>query len=486
MCATCALAPVDPSKGDKKYFHDKIETLPMIVCSPLSLFTMENEKKDVDLIPSQEVAMSGADDQTPAASPVAASAPDDDESTEIFVERTQKDVLCGRGVHILHHLGNLRLHLAVNAYREEYIAARRDRKREIITRIIHDVKASGSRFLKRSKQGSNLWVEADEYFAYQKVSHALRGQNTGKSVRDANLTNEQTTALTAERTGSQPRHQQPPVLANSGTNADEMQVHIARNSSDSLLGSIHQRYPHITASSLAAQQVPEVTAAAMRQSRLSSLSSVHEMLPQHVTSLPGLIPTRLPISSSQSAPSLHQLPPHIASLLTARQHSSSSSLSSSSPKRTRISESAISAHIKKKLQDKGGLSSLPPSNRYLLQDLLPSPSSSSSSLEQRRLLVGGEGVSGGLSHPQGGLVGAGGVGNQRLLPRGGGRQFQQAMSELRERELRERQLLERQLLEERQLHEERQLRMERQIVERQRVLEEYRRLELEEQRDKKL
>ena len=453
---------------------------------------MENEKKDVDLIPSQEVAMSGADDQTPAASPVAASAPDDDESTEILVERTQKDVLCGRGVHILHHLGNLRLHLAVNVYREEYIAARRDRKREIITKIIHDVKASGSRFLKRSKQGSNLWVEADDYFAYQKVSHALRGHNTGKSVRDADLTNEQTTANPAERTGSQHRHQQPPVLANSGTNADEMQVqqqqlHIALNSSDSLLGPIHQRYPHITASSLAAQQVPEVTAAARRQSMLSSLSSVHEMLPQHVTSLPGLIPTRLPISSSQSAASVHQLPPHISSLLTTRQHSSSSS-SSSSPKRTRISESAISAHIKKKLQDKGGLSSLPPSNRYLLQDLLPSPSSS---LEQRRLLVGGEGASGGLSHPQGGVVGVGGIGNQRLLSsssiiRGGGRQFQQAMGDLRERELKERQLLERQLLEERQLHEERQLRMERQIVERQRVLEEYSRLELEVERNKKL
>jgi hypothetical protein len=106
---------------------------------------------------------------------------------EVPVERTQQDVLCGRGVHILHHVGNLRLHLAVDKYKNEYPGARRKRKREIVLAIVAEIKASGSRFLKRSESGSkNQWIEISESAAYQKVSHALRDQHTGKSLRDQN------------------------------------------------------------------------------------------------------------------------------------------------------------------------------------------------------------------------------------------------------------------------------------------------------------
>jgi hypothetical protein len=105
----------------------------------------------------------------------------DDE--EITVERTQKDVLCGRGVQVLHHVGNLRLHLAANEFREEYLRSRRDRKKEIIESIVVSLKAAGSRFLRYSKRDKTKWVEAGDGFAYHKVSHVLRGQNTGKAVR---------------------------------------------------------------------------------------------------------------------------------------------------------------------------------------------------------------------------------------------------------------------------------------------------------------
>jgi hypothetical protein len=105
----------------------------------------------------------------------------DDE--EIIVERTQKDVLCGRGVQVLHHVGNLRLHLATNDFREEYLRSRRDRKKEIIESIVMALKSDGSRFLIYSKRDKTKWVEARDGFAYDKVSHVLRGKNTGKAVR---------------------------------------------------------------------------------------------------------------------------------------------------------------------------------------------------------------------------------------------------------------------------------------------------------------
>jgi hypothetical protein len=105
------------------------------------------------------------------------------DSEEITVERTQKDVLWGRGIQVLHHVGNLRLHLAANEFREEYLRSRRNRKKEIIESIVTALKADGSRFLRYSKRCKTKWVEAGDAFAYDKVSHVLRGQNTGKAVK---------------------------------------------------------------------------------------------------------------------------------------------------------------------------------------------------------------------------------------------------------------------------------------------------------------
>jgi hypothetical protein len=104
-------------------------------------------------------------------------------SEEVFVERTQKDVLCGRGVQILRHIGNLRLHLAANELKVEYMRSRRNRKKEIIETIVAQLKSAGSRFLKTSKTDKKKWVEADDEFAYHKVSHVLRGLRTSKAFQ---------------------------------------------------------------------------------------------------------------------------------------------------------------------------------------------------------------------------------------------------------------------------------------------------------------
>lgn len=130
-----------------------------------------------------------------ASSPVAkrrgkspSSLSDDEETTDgVHVDRTQQDVLCGRGVHILLHLGNLRLHMAVEDYKDEYMIVKRKRKREIVETIVNKIQATGSRFLKRSEIGINKWVVIDNAAAYHKVSHALRDPNTGKSLRSQHL-----------------------------------------------------------------------------------------------------------------------------------------------------------------------------------------------------------------------------------------------------------------------------------------------------------
>eukprot|EP00980_Cylindrotheca_fusiformis_P026402 scaffold16066_cov109-Cylindrotheca_fusiformis.AAC.8 len=129
------------------------------------------------------------------------------EKGEVIVERTQKDVLCGRGVQVLHHVGNLNLHLAAIEFRDEYLRSRRSRKKEIIETIVQRLKATGSRFLRYSKADKTKWVEAEDSFAYHKVSHVLRGQNTGKVVRkmkeaEGNITQEGTSPSLAN---SQPR-----------------------------------------------------------------------------------------------------------------------------------------------------------------------------------------------------------------------------------------------------------------------------------------
>ena len=109
---------------------------------------------------------------------------------ENFVQRTPQDILCGRGVNVLRHLGNLRLHLLAREFQDEYKVSRRDRKQEIVQTIIHRLKASGSRFLTPSKTDKSKWIDADPKFVYTKVSHVLRGlqqDKTDKGPRSSSI-----------------------------------------------------------------------------------------------------------------------------------------------------------------------------------------------------------------------------------------------------------------------------------------------------------
>ena len=101
--------------------------------------------------------------------------------------RNHRDILCGRGVPIGKHFGNILLHTSVNKYRARYLDSPRIDKPVIIRQIVKEVKAEGSRFLKRldpdGVEDDEVWVEVDDNVAYKKVGHALRAKNTGKAVR---------------------------------------------------------------------------------------------------------------------------------------------------------------------------------------------------------------------------------------------------------------------------------------------------------------
>ena len=99
------------------------------------------------------------------------------------VTGTPRDVLCGRGFHIMNHHGNLQLHLLVNKYKPQYFRSRQNEKIRIVESIIRQMKETGARFLRRVKKedAETIWVEADHACAYEKVSHALRLQRKNKS-----------------------------------------------------------------------------------------------------------------------------------------------------------------------------------------------------------------------------------------------------------------------------------------------------------------
>eukprot|EP00980_Cylindrotheca_fusiformis_P003955 scaffold871_cov130-Cylindrotheca_fusiformis.AAC.32 len=90
------------------------------------------------------------------------------------VQRTARDILCGRGVPILNYHGNIRLHNIIDSYRAMYLNAERKSKPRLVTEIVNEIKAGGARFLKRSKDDLHSWVEVDDSYAHEKVSHALR------------------------------------------------------------------------------------------------------------------------------------------------------------------------------------------------------------------------------------------------------------------------------------------------------------------------
>ena len=100
-----------------------------------------------------------------------------------------KNIICGRGLHVSCHHGNLNLHRIADRYRQTYLASPRRDKSTIVRQIIHEIKSTGAKFIRRVDGGTvDAWVEVDYKTAYTKVSHALRlrrpfsGQNNAQSA----------------------------------------------------------------------------------------------------------------------------------------------------------------------------------------------------------------------------------------------------------------------------------------------------------------
>jgi hypothetical protein len=116
----------------------------------------------------------------------AESSPDCNQTASVKIKpvskRKPRDILCGRGVPILPHPGNIRLHQVVESYREAYLAASRGEKPALIRAVLEQFKNEGVRFMKLSDEGENVWEEVDGTYAYGKVGHALRCKKSRKAA----------------------------------------------------------------------------------------------------------------------------------------------------------------------------------------------------------------------------------------------------------------------------------------------------------------
>lgn len=83
------------------------------------------------------------------------------------------DVLLGRGKPYQEYLGNSRMNEMIDERREAYQAASKIQKtafRDAVLKLIQD---SNGRFLKKSDEDENLWVEVGENVARDKISHSF-------------------------------------------------------------------------------------------------------------------------------------------------------------------------------------------------------------------------------------------------------------------------------------------------------------------------
>ena len=84
------------------------------------------------------------------------------------------DVLFGRGKSVVEHDGNAKFRNLVSEYAEEFDKASRHEKTLLTETIVHQIKVSGARFLKRDDGGE--WEEVDHETARKKVAHAFRNR----------------------------------------------------------------------------------------------------------------------------------------------------------------------------------------------------------------------------------------------------------------------------------------------------------------------
>jgi hypothetical protein len=120
---------------------------------------------------------------------------DDDHSTALgwirASERTNNDVLCGRGRPLQRWPGNIRMHRIVASHRQHYRqSSSRTEKFKIIRANLRQIKGGGGRFLKRLLDGhcqsddaddeDHVWVVVDDVVQHEKVRHALGGLGSNR------------------------------------------------------------------------------------------------------------------------------------------------------------------------------------------------------------------------------------------------------------------------------------------------------------------
>mmetsp|Transcript_4592 Transcript_4592/g.10851 ORF Transcript_4592/g.10851 Transcript_4592/m.10851 type:complete len:318 (-) Transcript_4592:587-1540(-) len=122
--------------------------------------------------------------------------------TMVPVSGSPRDIICGRGLHIMNHHGNHNLHVIVDRYRQAYLGSTRKEKAAITRSIVEQLKSTGARFLRRfNDDGDDKWMEVDDKTAYKKVGHALRlrksdhGQSFLESVHRQQMDSQQSAAL---------------------------------------------------------------------------------------------------------------------------------------------------------------------------------------------------------------------------------------------------------------------------------------------------
>ena len=81
------------------------------------------------------------------------------------------DVLLGKGTNISEHTGNLRAFHIVEMNRERYDKASKYEKTHLSERVVHLIRGSYGRFLKKEDGG---WVECTPTEAREKISHCFR------------------------------------------------------------------------------------------------------------------------------------------------------------------------------------------------------------------------------------------------------------------------------------------------------------------------
>lgn len=101
----------------------------------------------------------------------------------VLLPRIQ-DILFGRGKGLQNHLGNVRLRLTMESYYASYESFDKKEKTKLAAQIVQEVKAKGSRFLKKTNEA---WEEVPDNEARSKVSHFFRNLRSAMSKPSSHL-----------------------------------------------------------------------------------------------------------------------------------------------------------------------------------------------------------------------------------------------------------------------------------------------------------